>query len=52
MSDEKSKCCKDFDDSACPCLDRETGERSCQTDKKPENNGCGDCGCAPKPPAR
>ncbi len=50
---QKSECCKGFNDNACPCLDQETGERSCQTgndaDKKPENNGCGGCDCAPKP---
>lgn len=55
MSDQKeNKCCKDFEDSACLCLDTETGERNCGTDNddccEAESNCCdtdNSC-CVPK----
>lgn len=58
MSDNEDKkeggCCKGFNDEACPCLDQETGERSCggaDKDSEKPNTGCENCGCnTPKAP--
>lgn len=52
MDDKKNKCCKDFDESACPCLDKESGQRKCDPEQGCGNNkgGCNkDGGCGPKP---
>ncbi len=51
--DKKGECCKGFEDSACPCLDQETGERSCKPKTDEKDKGC--CGtdnscCGPKQP--